>query len=74
MHRDIRRKGGAILKAQASYAARPRSMIHVQFRLRQENFTTQASDLANQFAPMKSRLPISTPLWRKIAWVVVAWK
>lgn len=74
MHRDIRRKGGAILKAQASYAAGPRSMIHVQFRLRQENSTAQPCDLANQFAPMKSRLPISTPLWRKIAWVVVAWK
>ena len=28
----------------------------------------------NHFTPRKSRLPISTPLWRKMPWAMAAWK
>jgi hypothetical protein len=29
---------------------------------------------ADQLRAMKSRLPIATPQWRRIAYAVVAWK
>ena len=29
---------------------------------------------SRQFTPMKSRLPISTPLWRRMPWAMAAWK
>lgn len=37
---------------------------------REREFLTEA----DYWTPRKSRLPISTPLWRKMPWAVVAWK